>query len=379
MDTADKPRFSLKELPPPAKLVVSTFLISVGIGYLWALAQLHFQHGSGGTAMPTLNDTVEHFSGVADYWGGGHDGETEAASKPEPVSKIEMLLTASADKPFNSNGQMVTAFLGKQGGFEKLADDIGEGEARAERRGELDAMLEWVRADPAVRKKAYEEDKFKLPDPLVERELMTPYVDEETVSVLAIRSLIKDRCVKCHADGGSATGDFTSYAGMAPYLEVPKMDEETGMMMDSGKQISKEALAQSTHAHMLSFSMLFGLTGLVFVFTTYPTWARLTLGPFVLIMQVIDISCWWLARLEYPHGPMFATAIVFTGGAVGMGLCAQIVLSLFNMYGRSGKLVLVAMFVAAGVGLGVLKQQVIDPQLAAEKAAGESAALSQPE
>ena len=35
-------RFTLRDLPLPAKLVVTCFLISVGIGYLWASGYIKF-------------------------------------------------------------------------------------------------------------------------------------------------------------------------------------------------------------------------------------------------------------------------------------------------------------------------------------------------
>ena len=51
--TPDPARYTLRDLPLPAKLVVTTFLISVGLGYLWAMAQIHFKHASAGEPMPT--------------------------------------------------------------------------------------------------------------------------------------------------------------------------------------------------------------------------------------------------------------------------------------------------------------------------------------
>src|SRR5439155_19495313 len=75
---ADSPaRLTLRDLPLPAKLVVTAFLISVGLGYLWAMAQIHFKHGSPGNPMPTLEDLVARFSGVP--W--------PLEPKPEPESK----------------------------------------------------------------------------------------------------------------------------------------------------------------------------------------------------------------------------------------------------------------------------------------------------
>src|SRR4051812_42450132 len=63
-DTAPH-RFTLRQLPLPAKLVVATFLVAVGIGYFSALVQLHLQHGSrNGEPLPTVSDVVERFAGV---------------------------------------------------------------------------------------------------------------------------------------------------------------------------------------------------------------------------------------------------------------------------------------------------------------------------
>ena len=74
-----------------------------------------------------------------------------------------------------------------------------------------------------------------------------------------------------------------------------------------GMSLSK--LAQTTHVHMLGFSMLYGLTGLLFAFTSYPVFVRVLIAPLPLLAQIIDISFWWLARLDEPYGPGFAAAI----------------------------------------------------------------------
>jgi hypothetical protein len=129
-----------------------------------------------------------------------------------------------------------------------------------------------------------------------------------------------------------------------------------------------EALTQSTHAHLLSFSVLFCLTGLIFSLTQYPKAIRLVGAPIVLVAQVCDISCWWLARIPGP-GPYFAMAILATGGIVGTGLALQIVASLWDMYGRKGRKVVALVFLAGAVGFAVLYLQVIRPALEAEKAA----------
>src|SRR5438477_3707414 len=93
-------RMVLRDLPLAARLVLAAFLISVGIGYCAALVQLHFQHASPGSMLPTGDDAVRIFH-----------GQTE-----RPVSKIEAVLTADEDKPFTGSGQMRSAFTKRSQG-----------------------------------------------------------------------------------------------------------------------------------------------------------------------------------------------------------------------------------------------------------------------
>jgi hypothetical protein len=134
--------------------------------------------------------------------------------------------------------------------------------------------------------------------------------------------------------------------------------------------MSLTKLAQTTHVHLLGFSMLYGLTGLLFAFTSYPVFLRVLLCPLPLLVQVLDIGCWWLARYD----PVFAYAIPITGAIVALGLLLQIVLSLLDMYGPAGKVVLLLLFLAAGAGAGALKVKVIDPFLKQEGGSAVNAA-----
>jgi hypothetical protein len=131
--------------------------------------------------------------------------------------------------------------------------------------------------------------------------------------------------------------------------------------------LSPTKLAQTTHVHLLGFSMLYGLTGLVLAFSSYPRWIRVLLCPLPLLAQVVDISFWWLARLPEPQGPMFARAIVVSGAVVAVGLLLQIVLSLFNLFSKKAWLVLFLLFGIAGFGGYMTKVRVVDPFIAQEK------------
>jgi hypothetical protein len=85
------------------------------------------------------------------------------------------------------------------------------------------------------------------------------------------------------------------------------------------------------------------------------------------VAQVVDIGCWWLARTGEPYGPLFATAIPITGGVVAAGLGLQIVMSLYDLFGRAGKVVVLVGLVAFLVGGVGFKMKVIDPYLSQEK------------
>lgn len=347
-------RFTLRQLPTPAKFVLTVFLIAVGVGYFSALVQLHLQHGSrDGEAMPTPDDVVERFSGLRKY-----DGKN-------PASKIELLISGSPEGKIESKANMTPAFFASSGSkFERECQKRGEAVVRAERDGERRAMIAWINAAPDVRQDAYRNDKFTLPADFDSP--VTEDFHDAAARTVAIKSLVEERCVRCH--GGQKQPDLDTYEKLEPYVKAPDLEVIDGKWVRSSRQMGVEGLTQSTHAHLLSFAMLFTLTGLVFAFTSYPAWFRGILAPLVLLAQVTDVSCWWLARLD-GIGPYFALAIVGTGTVVGIGLLLQIVLSVFNMYGVKGKLVLLLIAAVIAGGFGVLMSKAILPALEAERAA----------
>lgn len=420
-------RYTLRDLPLPAKLVVTVFLISVGLGYCWAIMQLHFKHADKGDLMPGVDAVVARFSGVCPPWKKEEAAPAENRAEPkkeqanppegkraaeprgrEPVAKAEpkkgpeqappkMVAAARIKKiidtrcavchspdgeepekpldnytnlakyfdPSPQKGQihhaiapetegnftpdnMTAAFTTKSKVYE--GDDeikwkqqvaksgMTEDQLRAERETERLLVKAWLEA--GAPEEAYTKDAFPIPDEIKNRPLAKAFVTQAPA------------ITKVATDAANAAANTAKRRKNAKDC-----------------QLSVESLTQSTHAHLLSFSMLWALTGLTFAFTTYPLWMRCTLAPVVLIFQIIDISFWWLARLP-EIGPYFAVGIMGTGAVVGLGLIAQIVLSLFNMYGGKGKAVLLLLFLAAGAGGGLVFTKYIQPHIAAEKEAG---------
>ena len=141
------------------------------------------------------------------------------------------------------------------------------------------------------------------------------------------------------------------------YFVFPKADVEVG---------ARYAILAILRYVVVAFAVLFTLTGLIFAFTSYPAFLRGSLGPAVLVIQVADVACWWLARLD-GVGPTFALAIIATGSLVAIGLFFQIMLSLFSMYGTRGKAVLVLLIALTALGFWWLWTGHIAPALEAER------------
>ncbi len=357
--SADAPRFTLRMLPLPAKLVISMFLISVGFGYFSAMVQLHNKHSDlDGNVLPTPDNVIERFSGLK-----LDDGK-------RPVSKLEQIISGPHDEkaPFDKSN-MARAFFDKAKGYKKDVEKRGAEVVDSEHEWERQVMIAWITSQSKNREKSYkdtDDGKFLLPDSLKGKPVSEEFYDKESNTV-PIRYLIQERCVKCH--DGVQEIDLSTYDKLEKMLPKDAPELIAGKYIRSGKQQTAEGLTQTTHVHLLSFSVLYGLTGLIFAFTSLPGLIRRMVGPVVLIAQMVDISCWWLARMEYPNGPMFAQAIIATGAIVGMGLGTQIVVSLFDMFRWKGKFLMLIVGVSLAAALGVVYTKAIHPALEAEKAA----------
>ena len=222
-----------------------------------------------------------------------------------------------------------------------------------DREGERLALVEWLHA--GADKQAYDDDKFKISADLAsptDHRQVCRWRGKEADKYAKIRSIITDRCVRCHGDGagfGAAQYPLTNWEEVSLYIQKEK-----------GTGMSLPKLAQTSHVHLLGFAMLWGMTGFIFALSSFPTWLRVIVAPAALIGQMVDISFWWLARVD-THGPTFAQAITITGGVVGLAPAVQIFGSLFNLFGKKGKAVLaLILLVSAGLG-GVVFVKVVEP------------------
>ncbi|MFO0881195.1 MAG: hypothetical protein U0840_28050 [Gemmataceae bacterium] len=352
-------RWTLRDLPFAARLALAVFLMSVGIGYISALVNLHFASAKPGEPLPTPDDAVAEF----------HAGLG--------ASQLERLIEAHPNLPFNGQGSMRSAFTTRAGGWDKARktkakemsldlekpDEYKKASDAVARdlEGERRAMLAWIKmTDTEKQKQAYDDDRFELPAGLTSQPITSRYVEEENGQRFAkIKGIFDGRCKRCHSESVGGAGShypLDNYEEISLYLKT-----ESG----NGKSVAK--LALTTHVHLLGFSMLYGLTGLLLALTGWPALIRVPLAPLALLAQIADISFWWLARLDGAQGEMFARLIPVSGGIVAMALMLQIVLTLYALFGRFGKVVLTALIIAAALGAFQAKQQFLDPYLAAER------------
>ena len=373
-------RFTLRDLPLPARLTLTVFLIAVGLGYVSAMVQLHFKEATPGEPLPTPADVVAHYSGSewpipdrnAPPEAKDEPGKEEVSNEPKVAGiKIKSLIEArcgichaegqeQADNPltnydgiakffkpsaadgklhklvtgpetaWDKNISMVPAFFKKSEEWKEVIGKRAEVEVRAERETERAGLAAWLEA--GAPESCYKADSFPLPVAL----RLKPLTQEFKIEAAPMKEGAKP----------------------AP----PKKRSA------KSRQTSIEGLTQSTHAHLLSFAVLWTCTGLCFAFTSYPWWVRIAFAPTVLLAQVVDISFWWLSRIG-GVGPYFALGIFATGGIVGVGLLVQIVGSVFDMHRGKARAYLLGIFVLLAAAGAVGFIAVVKPQLDAEKAA----------
>ncbi|MBJ7431824.1 MAG: hypothetical protein JHC56_10855 [Gemmataceae bacterium] len=233
--------------------------------------------------------------------------------------------------------------------------------------GERIALLAWIK--DGFKKEYYENSQqqgYPLVGKLESLQISLPMVhttEDGSQRFANIEGIIESRCMRCHdvnAGGSAANFPLNTFEDFADYCSPEK---------SSAKSLEK--LALSSHVHLLGFAMLYGITGFCLAMTGFPNYLKVIIAPSALIIQVIEISCWWFARMDAPMGPIFASAIPVLGGMVALGLLSQILLSLWDMFEIGGRKVVIILLVVGAIFGGIIGVKVVLPFLKEE--AGQSA------
>ncbi len=366
----------LRKLPAAGKIVVATLLLSIGIGFTSAIVNLHFQSANAGQPLPGPEETVSEFHGSKQY------------------SQMERLLISNETKPFNGTGSMKSAFTSKRAGGIKRAikekriylTELAEEQLKDNPKelakeklriandpevenlvyqdidGERIALLAWIKN--GYKKEYY--DNSQLQGYPLEGKLASLKISSSMVHITEdgskrfanIEGIIESRCMRCHdsnAGGSAANFPLNTYEEFVDYC-VPEKS--------SAKSLEK--LALSSHVHLLGFAMLYGITGFCLAMTGFPNFLKVIIAPSALIIQVLEISCWWFARMDAPMGPIFASAIPVLGGLVALGLLSQILLSLWDMFEIGGRKFIILLLVVGAISAGIIGIKVVLPYLKEE-------------
>jgi hypothetical protein len=289
-------RWKLRNLDIPQKLLVGVIVGTVLSGYLAALANVFAQHAQ---ADGKSSIQLEQF--LATY---KSDGAVALISKIQNSLGMDDVI-----RHYHGTGGGTALQAALDGSMksmivDKLIEQSDTPDNRKQAESLRQMLAQWSRLSPEMRKATYEEgtpvndDGLPIFDPLKQ-------ASEDKVTI--IKDTLQDYCVRCHSPSGEAK-EF-------PLVDFPSVDKYC--VVDNG--VSMKALALTTHVHLLGFSVLFAMTGFLFSLTEFPWTMRLFFVPFTLAVQLVEIACWWLAKVDV----FYAKMIFYLGPLVGLGLFVQ--------------------------------------------------------
>ncbi len=297
-----RPRLKLRNLDVSQKLLILAVLATVGAGYLAALANLFAQTADAdGKATVKLDDFGQVLR---------QEGPVALASKVVDSMGMQDVIRKYHDNPGGTalagslEGSMRKMIVDK---LVKSDGDTPENRAQAE---QLRTMLvAWTKLPKEDRRRTYEDG---CP---VDEKTGAALLDKKDGKPDDLSPLVKETfdayCWRCHKPGG-----VDETAAKIPLNDLRLLE---GFCVED-RGVSPKRLALVTHVHLLGFAVLFAATGLLFSMTDWPRWLRIFFAPFTLVVQLAEIACWWLAKLD----PFFAKMIFFLGPCVGIGLLIQL-------------------------------------------------------
>ena len=295
-------RIELRNLTVSQKLLVFTILMSVGLGYLSAMANL-FASDASADGKQTVK--LDDFAQV--YREGGFGKLKQEVEKS--LGKEDVI------RKYHGTGDLLKFEVAMNGVMKPILIEAMSDENEA---AKLSAqVIEWAKLPEPQRKHSFEKgmpvDAEEMPDfakykSFFAGDASKPNVPKGVELKPVISEMFKDQCASCHSTNGSV-----SHAPLQTFAQI-----NAYCTADHGVSLNK--LALTTHVHLLGFTVLFALTGFLFSLTSFPGFIRLIFVPWTLFFQIIEISCWWLAKLD----SRFAEAIFYLGPIVGIGMLIQV-------------------------------------------------------
>jgi len=131
-----------------------------------------------------------------------------------------------------------------------------------------------------------------------------------------VQPTLKNNCVSCHnPTSGLKIPDLTSYEKV---LEVSKVDKGASIF----------TLVKLSHIHLFGVGLFLFCVGFIFRYAVLPGWIKYPLIVIPFLAIISDITAWYVTKWD-PH---YATVVVISGGALGLALGCQILISLVQIW-----------------------------------------------
>lgn len=140
---------------------------------------------------------------------------------------------------------------------------------------------------------------------------------EEAYENDGIRQIFDNKCIICHnAEAAGAVPDYSDF----------KQIKERAVI-DTGASFT--SLARVSHIHLFGIAFIFMFVGLIFSLASgVPTVLKVFVISMPYIFLLIDISSWWLTKLN----PNFAWLVIIAGAAMAMSFAFMWVVSMYEMW-----------------------------------------------
>ena len=136
---------------------------------------------------------------------------------------------------------------------------------------------------------------------------------------------------------GLTYGDVV--ASLAPEMPMTHMGHgqmsgekeiDIGQLSQAAKVwIRTPLLIQTSHTHLFGMTLIAGLLGLIFLFSSLGEWKKAMILTLPFIGTILDIGGMWLTRFVWPP---FAVLVPIGGSAFALGYCLITVISVYELW-----------------------------------------------
>lgn len=277
-------RGGLARLPAGLRLMIGTFVVIIGCGYLSAVANVYYSHRlADGTEGLGLGD-------IRAVYGGLRAGDAKAGGAA--TSRMLTMVRGAMRQYFDSDEDYAILEKWLVAGADPAGLDAGEGR-QTPRRVLIRSCLRChaVSTGSEIARKA-------------------PFGQDEFDADAAMLARFTGAGGANAAATGDAIGDPTD---KRDHLAPPQYDVPRLLLI--------------SHQHMLAIPIFTILIGGLFALTRWPAWFRAVLVPLPMLATLLDFSGWYLARV-WSGG---AWLIAVMGGVFGLALGVQILAILIDL------------------------------------------------